>query len=85
MSSGSNQLYKHELVAAVTAILDSEMGPLTKWTRIVAELKVGSIVYTMDDVSPKLMLVHPDNRSKLGVNAFNAHHTSTRSERTSSS
>ena len=75
MSSGSNQLYKHELVAAVTAIVDSEMAPLTKWTRIVAELKVANIVYTMDDVSPKLMLVHPDNRSKLGVNAFNAHRT----------
>ncbi len=29
----------------------------------------------MEDVSPNVMLAHPDNRSKLGVNPFNAHRT----------
>ena len=72
----SNPHYPADLVARVQSIIDQdprEVGPLTKWGQILDKLKEHSIPYIVEDVSATLVLVHPDNRSKLGVNAFNAH------------
>ena len=68
--------YSEGLVKKVQAIIDTDKkAPVTKWLEVVEVLKAGNIMYTVHDVSPKQLLVHPDNRAKLGVNAFNCHRT----------
>lgn len=61
--------------AKVDAILAEPLpvGPLTMWNQIVEVLLQERIAYTVPDVHPSLFMVHPMNRSKLGVNPFNAH------------
>ena len=66
--------FPQDVADQVQSILDQpmdKMGPITKWNAILEVLK--DDIYVLEDVSPKLFLVHPDNRSKLGVNPYNAH------------
>ena len=70
------QYYDPELAQKVKAILDQDsksVGPITQWGLALEALREARIAYEVDEVNPSLLMVHPDNRSKLGVNAFNAH------------
>lgn len=72
----STQYYAPELVRKIQAILEQDsttVGPITQWGQVLELLQEAKIAYEVDEVNPTLLLVHPDNRSKLGVNAFNAH------------
>ena len=48
------------------------VGPITKWSNVLDVLFQEKIAYTVDEVHTDYFLVHPDNRSKLGINAFNS-------------
>ena len=68
--------YDDDLVGQVQSILDQdarEIGPVTQWNQALEALLKAKVAYVVEDVHPSLLLVHPENRSKLGVNAFNAH------------
>ena len=70
------KLFPQDVIDNVQSIIDQpidNMGVITKWNTILEVLK--DHVYVLEDVSPKYFLVHPDNRSKLGVNPYNAHRT----------
>lgn len=67
--------YPQALVDKVEEVLaqDATVGPITKWSSVLSLLTDAKVAYEVQEVSPSLILVHPDNRSKLGVNPFNAH------------
>ena len=68
------KLFPQDVIDNVQSIIDQHidnMGVITKWNTVLEVLK--DHVYVLEDVSPKYFLVHPDNRSKLGVNPYNAH------------
>ena len=67
------KLFPQDVIDNVQSIIDQpidNMGVITKWNTILEVLK--DHVYVLEDVSPKCFLVHPDNRSKLGVNPYNS-------------
>jgi hypothetical protein len=67
-----------DVVQAVQTILEQHSpmeGPITKWGKVLDVLKYHKLAYMVENVSPNLVLVHPDNRSKLGVNPHNCHRT----------
>ena len=67
-------LYPEPLVQKVQGIINrTGSGPVNRFNQVLEVLLEQKIAYVVKDVSPDLMLVHPDNRSKLGVNAFDAH------------
>lgn len=68
--------YPDELIQKVETILKQDpktVGPITQWGQALAALKEANVAYEVEDVHPRLIMTHPDNRGKLGVNAFNAH------------
>ena len=65
--------YSQAVVDKVNMILMSGAGPITKWSNVLDVLFQEKIAYTVDEVHTDYFLVHPDNRSKLGINAFNSH------------
>ena len=72
----SSQHYPMEVVSKMNSILSNDkVGPITSWNSVLELLHEHHISYIVEDISPKLMLVHPDNRGKLGVNPFNSHRT----------
>ena len=75
-SANAAHHYSQVLVEKIQSIIDKDpkvVGPITKWGLVLDILKVHKIAYVVEDIDPDMMLVHPDNRSKLGVNPFNAH------------
>lgn len=71
-----NDYYPATLVQEVQALIDresSDLGPVNAYSQIMEKLKGAKIAYTAEDVSPTLVMVHPDNRGKLGLNAHNVH------------
>ena len=68
--------YPAEVVDEVNAILSQDpkvVGPITMWKQALAVLTKAKISYEVENVHGRLFLVHPHNRSKLGVNAYNVH------------
>ena len=62
------------LVAEVQSIIDGQSGSLTKFNRIMAIFASKKITYKAV-LSIWDVLVHPDNRSSLGLNVFDCHKT----------
>ena len=62
------------LVAEVQSIIDGQGGSLTKFNRIMAIFASKKITYKAI-LSVWDVLVHPDNRSGLGLNVFDCHKT----------
>ena len=72
----SAEYYAREIVDEVNAILSQSpkaVGPITQWNQALEVLMDAKIAYIVENVPSGLLMVHPDNRSKLGVNAFNVH------------
>ena len=72
----SAEYYAREIVDEVNAILSQSpkaVGPITQWNQALEVLMDAKIAYVVENVPSGLLMVHPDNRSKLGVNAFNVH------------
>ena len=67
------QYYSQAMVDKVNMILMSGTGPITKWSNMLDVPFQEKIAYTVDEVHTDYFLVHPGNRSKLGINAFNSH------------
>ena len=65
--------YPKPLVDRVQSIIDSNAGPVKRFNSIMQILLEQKIAYVTQDVSAKLMLVHPENRSRLGVNPHESH------------
>jgi len=64
------------LVERVQKLMGStDEGPITKWTNVIEILKGEQLAYVAPKIAPTDLLVHPDNRAKLGVNPHNAHRT----------
>lgn len=51
----------------------TSLGPLTKWSMVVDVLIANKMAYKVEHVSCNDLVVHPENRAKLGVNPYNAH------------
>ena len=62
------------LVAEVQSIIDGQGGSLTKFNRIMAIFASKKITFKAN-LSIWDVLVHPDNRSGLGLNVFDCHKT----------
>jgi hypothetical protein len=54
-------------------MVNSLLGPLTKWSTIADVLLEHKLAYKVEHVCCTDLGVHPENRAKLGVNAFNCH------------
>jgi hypothetical protein len=65
--------YPANIVSEVQALIDSEIGPITRIGKILDILLKHNIAYVVDDIHPTYLMVHPENRSKLGVNPYNVH------------
>ena len=65
--------YPANIVSEVQALIDSEIGPITRFGKILDILLKHNIAYVVDDIHPTYLMVHPENRSKLGVNPYNVH------------
>ena len=71
--AASSGYYDAAVVSSVQSIIDhSTKAPITKWKDILEILNEHKIVYTFK-ATAAMMLVHPANRSKLGVNPYNCH------------
>ena len=73
---GRTSSMEKEVVQKMQAILAKtleEMAVSSKWTAIVDLLVEHKVAYTLKEVPPTEFLVHPQNRGKLGINAYNAH------------
>ena len=73
----STRLYEHynaDVVDRGWAIFeDPTMGPIMKKNKFEDLLKEDNAIEELDWMHPSKVLVHPSNRTGLGVNAFNAH------------
>ena len=63
---------RDEIIEHCNEIMQEKIGILTKWNRIVSILEKEHVLFKRV-VKISELLVHPKNRSGLGVNAFNAH------------
>ena len=70
-----SEFFTPQVRGEVQAVLDlgSAAGPLTKWNKVLDILKDAKVAYSSTNISPQEFLVHPYNRSRLGVNAFTSH------------
>jgi hypothetical protein len=62
-----------ELVTEVQTLMDANVGPITRWSNVLEVFLKHNIAYKVAELAPSVLMVHPENRSKLGVNPFNAH------------
>lgn len=72
----AERYYPAELIEKVQRLIDVDaatVGPVTAFAHVMGALKAANIPYVADEVSPQHVLVHPDNRGKLGLNPFNVH------------
>jgi len=63
-------------IGGILATSSSEIGPCTKWSRVVdilLEGNEGKVAYYLKDVHTDMIMTHPMNRGKLGLNGFNVH------------
>ena len=61
-------------MAEIQAIIDGKGGSLTKWNKLFKRLMQSNIPYRIR-LAIWDILVHPENRGGLGLNAFNVHQT----------
>jgi hypothetical protein len=73
-------LFTDDIRRRVQDLVDQDVscGPITIWKSIKAILVEASIAYEIDNVPPTVVLCHPHNRGKLGINPFTAHRTGAR-------
>jgi hypothetical protein len=66
-------VYSQMLIDRVKDIIcDDTKGTITRWTAVKEILLTEKIAYEVE-LHTSMLLVHPENRAKLGVNPYNAH------------
>ena len=66
-------VYPQMVLDQVKGIIgDETKGSITRWTAVKELLLAEKIAYEIE-LHPSMLLVHPENRAKLGVNPYNAH------------
>ena len=65
--------FADNVIKAAQEVIDSDMGPITKFNKVVDMLLQENVAYVIDELNVAALMVHPENRSKLGVNPFNVH------------
>jgi hypothetical protein len=68
-----SMVYPQMVLDQVKGIIgDETKGSITRWTAVKELLLAEKIAYEIE-LHPSMLLVHPENRAKLGVNPYNAH------------
>ena len=67
------EVYSQMVINKVKDIIcDDTKGTITRWTAVKELLLAEKIAYEVE-LHSSMLLVHPENRAKLGVNPHNAH------------
>jgi hypothetical protein len=62
-----------EQIKGIMSTGAKEMGAVSKWCAIQKILVEHKLAYVMEEVRCTQVLVHPSNRGKLCINAYNCH------------